>query len=171
MSCFFTVGDTILRITFPQTTDLADYEWFEECKDPRERCVPAHLINSEATVTLDFDDGSWPVIRQPLRRGSISHRTLSCGWRDALFRRRLAPRLAGPKTYARRDPPGGQSKGFKRFKRSKTGVNCRFRRFSRGSKTVTAVFARFFSGGSKTFFYVFRGSQRVPRTTLTPWTS
>jgi hypothetical protein len=44
-------GDQVLRVEFPDDTNLADFEIIEDCKPYREWCVPAALINSLATVT------------------------------------------------------------------------------------------------------------------------
>jgi hypothetical protein len=45
-------GDEVLQVEFPDDVDLGDFELIEEHKPYREWCVPAALINEQATVTL-----------------------------------------------------------------------------------------------------------------------
>lgn len=46
-------GDQVLRVEFRDDVDLREFEVIEDGKPYREWCVPAALINTEATVTLD----------------------------------------------------------------------------------------------------------------------
>lgn len=46
------VGDQVLRVEFLDDVVLDDFEVVEEGKPYREWCVPAALINAQATVTL-----------------------------------------------------------------------------------------------------------------------
>ncbi|WP_064423118.1 hypothetical protein [Mycobacterium sp. GA-1285] len=45
-------GDEVLRVEFGDDVDLDEFEVIEDGKPYREWCVPAALINAQATVTL-----------------------------------------------------------------------------------------------------------------------
>jgi hypothetical protein len=49
-------GDEVLRVDFPDSVDLDAFEIIEDEKPYREWCVPAALINDQATVALMSDD-------------------------------------------------------------------------------------------------------------------
>lgn len=49
------IGDTVLRVVIPNG-DLSDYEWIEEYKPYREFLVPAALINTTATISIERID-------------------------------------------------------------------------------------------------------------------
>jgi hypothetical protein len=57
-------GDQVLQVEFPNDVDLGDFEVVKEHKPYREWCVPAALINAQATVTLMSDDDVDELVRE-----------------------------------------------------------------------------------------------------------
>lgn len=46
-------GDEVLQVEIADSVDLSDYEIVEDLKPYREWCIPAELVNANATVTRE----------------------------------------------------------------------------------------------------------------------
>jgi hypothetical protein len=62
------IGDQVLRIDFPDDQDLDFYELVQEESTYREWCVPAALLNDQATLTLLSQSQADDLIAEHMRQ-------------------------------------------------------------------------------------------------------